>query len=301
MNEIAKIEALKKEAGQLEKTSKIRKSLKKIVLSTILFLAIFITLFYILNFDLNPNKKPIVSTNKTDSIAVGNTEIKKKLGSTTFSVENYDEWAKRSGLDSTNNGLDADPDKEGLPNYLEYVYGTDPLNADTDGDKYTDRQEITNGYDPDAPGDAKPIVEIQISKINVSAPMVWSQSDLEANMLKDLENGVNHYAKTASPGQNGNAIISGHSSNYIWAKGEYNHIFKDLNNLEKGDVITIKTSQQNGRVIIYSYKVSDKFTAPANDERIFTAANEPILTLATCWPIGTNLERLIIKAELIKQ
>ena len=283
-----------------EKSIKIRKYIERILLIIILALVIFVALFYIVNLDLNPNKNSTVSTSKTAPNVDMNTEIKNKLGSTTFSVESYSEWTKNNGLDNANNGLDADPDKDGLPNYLEYVYGTDPLNADTDGDKFTDKQEITNGYDPDAPGDAKPAVEITISKINVTAPMVWSISEDETSMLKDLENGVNHYLKTASLGQNGNAVISGHSSNYIWAKGDYNHIFKDLDNLEKGNIIVIKTIQKNGRVIVYQYKVTEKFTTTPDDEKIFANTNEPTLTLTTCWPIGTNLKRLIVKAELVK-
>lgn len=277
-----------------------KKYLSKIILYAILFIAIFVALFLFVNLDLNPNKNSIVSTNKKASIIDTNTEIKSKLGSTTFSVETYDEWAKSKGLNKTNNGLDNDPDKDDLLNYLEYVYGTDPLNADTDGDKFTDKQEIANGYDPDAPGDAKPVVEITISKINVTVPMVWSQSEDDDAMLKDLENGVNHYLKTASPGQNGNSVISGHSSNYIWAKGDYNHVFKDLNNLESGDSVIIKTIQKNGRVIIYQYKVTEKFTTIPDDEKIFANTDEPTITLSTCWPIGTNLKRLIVKAELVK-
>ena len=218
-----------------------KKYLSKAILYIILFLAIFIALFLLVNLDLNPNKNSITGANKTDSTVDTNTELKSKLGGTTFSVETYDEWAISKGLDKTNNGLDNDPDKDNLPNYLEYVYRTDPLNADTDGDGFSDRQEITNGYDPDAPGDAKPAVEIMISKINIKAPMVWSQSETDADMLKDLEKGVNHYPKTAAPGQNGNMIISGHSSNYVWVKGDYNYIFKNLNDLEKGDLIIIKT------------------------------------------------------------
>lgn len=302
MDEFAKvkIEALKKESQQSDRELKKKPGFIKLVLLIIIFLAVFAGLFYLSNLDLNPIKNLTQKAENISPIVNLNAEMKNRLGSTTFAMENYDEWAKRNGLNATNNGLDSDPDKEGLPNYLEYVHGTKPLQADSDGDKYTDRQEITNGYDPDASGDTKPNVEIKISKIGVAVPMVWSLSEKEADMLKDLENGANHYLKTSAPGQTGNAVISGHSSNYIWVKGNYNHIFKDLNNLEKGDVITIKTSQQNGRVIIYSYKVSDKFTTTADDARIFSDTKEPTLTLATCWPIGTNLKRLIVKAELVK-
>jgi sortase A len=119
-------------------------------------------------------------------------------------------------------------------------------------------------------------------------------------MLAELENGVGHYMKTASPGQNGNMIISGHSSNYIWAKGNYNHIFKDLNNLAAGDIITVRTAQKNGRNITFRYKVAEKFVTAPDDERIFAETETPALTLSTCWPLGTNLRRIIVKADILK-
>jgi len=279
---------------------KIKSHSKKVALIGSLFLAIFAGLFCLVNLDLNPLKNSATNIASISPIVDMNAEIKNRLGSITFSVETYNEWAKRNGLNNTNNGLDNDSDKDGLPNYLEYVHGTDPLKADTDGDGYTDKQEIMKGYDPDAPGDAKPAVEITVSKINVAVPMVWSQSEAEEDMLKDLEGGVSHYPKSAAPGQNGNMIISGHSSNYVWAKGGYNYIFRNLNNLENGDVIIMKTTQANGRVIIYKYKVTDKFIATPDDEEIFSQETNPVLTLSTCWPIGTNFERLILKAEIVR-
>lgn len=41
-----------------------------------------------------------------------------------------------------------DSDKDGLPDYLEAIYGTDSHNPDTDGDGYLDGEEIMSGYDP---------------------------------------------------------------------------------------------------------------------------------------------------------
>ena len=48
-----------------------------------------------------------------------------------------------------------DTDADGLPDYIEDLYGTDPNNPDTDGDGYKDGEEVENGYDPLIPGNAK--------------------------------------------------------------------------------------------------------------------------------------------------
>ncbi|MFA6048300.1 MAG: sortase [Parcubacteria group bacterium] len=261
-------------------------------------LAIFLVLFYIANLDIFAKKNDIYQEQPISSLG-SDEEIKKLLGSTYYSHMSYGEWAKYFSLND-NDKLDSDPDNDGLENYEEYIHGTDPVRADTDSDGFSDQQEIVNGYDPDAPGETKPVVEISISKINISAPMIWSLSENENGQLEDLKKGVSHFYKTAAPGQPGNAVISGHSSNYFWVEGNYNYIFKDLNNLENGDMIKIKTTQKNGRVIIYYYKVTDKFNTASDDNRIFENTDNPTLTLSTCWPLGTNLRRLIVKAEKLQ-
>lgn len=278
--------------------SKIKNNSKKAVIFISLFLALFVGLFYLVNLDINPSQKLSLQSSLVPTVNL-NEEFKERLGSTSFSMESYVGWAKRYKLEKNIGNIDIDTDEDGLPNYLEYVHGTNPSKADTDEDGYKDIKEITNGYDPDAPGSARPLVEIIISKIDISAPMVWSKSENEKDMLADLENGVGRYDKTGAPGQN-NMVISGHSSNYIWAKGNYNHIFKDLNNLEKGDIVIVNTIQKNGRNIVYRYKINDKFVTAPDDERIFAETSTPSLTLSTCWPIGTNFKRIIVKAELEK-
>lgn len=49
-------------------------------------------------------------------------------------------------------GLD-DDDKDGLLNWWEYEYGTNPKKKDTDNDGYTDKEEIKNGYNPTGEGE----------------------------------------------------------------------------------------------------------------------------------------------------
>lgn len=45
-----------------------------------------------------------------------------------------------------------DSDSDGLPDYAEGIYGTDPAKDDSDGDGYNDFEEIRNGYNPSGPG-----------------------------------------------------------------------------------------------------------------------------------------------------
>ncbi|MEN8252514.1 MAG: sortase [Patescibacteria group bacterium] len=208
-----------------------------------------------------------------------------------------DKWEIENNGKLVNDEFD-DEDKDGLGIYDEYIFGTSPRNADTDGDGYSDGKEVHNGYDPDAPGGARPSVIVEIDKIDVEVPVVLSQDATEEVLQKDLDNGVIHYPGMAMPGQRGNVYIAGHSSNFVWSKGAYNDVFRNLNNLENGDKIVIKSKQQNGKEMTYTYTVTQKEEVAADDSRIFADTQSQELTLTTCWPLGTSSKRLMIKAEL---
>ena len=210
-----------------------------------------------------------------------------------------DAWENQYGLNNLLPNAAEDADGDGLSNWQEYLHGTNPLVADTDSDGYNDAQEIRNGYDPDAPGDAKPQVTVLIGKISVAAPMVWSQEETETAMQKDLLRGVVRYPKTGVPGQMGNLIISGHSSNYVWVKGDYNSIFKDLGKINPADEVIIRLVQKNGKTFDYAYRIAEKRVVKADNPWIFQdSKNTSVLTLSTCWPVGTNFNRLVLRGEL---
>ncbi len=133
---------------------------------------------------------------------------------------------------------------------------------------------------------------INISKISVKAPIVWDVR--EDNILEELKNGVVHYYGTSHPGEGSNIFISGHSSNYFWISNEYDNIFSLLDKLENGDRIEISYKNKQ-----FFYDVTDKKIVGAKDVGVLYNTPEETLTLMTCWPVGTSLNRLIIQAKLI--
>jgi LPXTG-site transpeptidase (sortase) family protein len=190
-----------------------------------------------------------------------------------------------------------DYDRDGLANQDEVKYGTDPYNPDTDGDTYLDGEEVATGYDPY--GFARLEWKVVIPKLNINAPLVWSRSAAEEEIQQDLMNGLVHFPLTAVPGQAGNAFVTGHSSDYLNKPGNFKDIFARLEELSLGDTVTFAAWSQNGKKISYTYKFYDKATVASNDPRLFEHTSKSVVTLATCWPIKTDLERLMLKGELV--
>jgi len=112
----------------------------------------------------------------------------------------------------------------------------------------------------------------------------------------DLHKGPGHYPATPLPGQEGNSAIAGHRTTY-------GAPFGDLNELAKGDKITVQTVQG-----IFTYVMDqDWFPVDPNDGDVLLPEPDPArpghyratLTLTTCNPKFSAAERLIIKASLV--
>ncbi len=138
--------------------------------------------------------------------------------------------------------------------------------------------------------------EIIIPKINVQIPVVYDVNSIEeASIQKALENGVVYYADTAKPGQNGNGVIVGHSSNNIFNKGRYKFAFVLLSRLENGDTFYL---QRDGKR--YTYQVYLKeIVAPTNVSVLGSRDKPATVSLITCDPPGTSLNRLVVVGEQI--
>ncbi|MEI7792635.1 MAG: sortase [Candidatus Berkelbacteria bacterium] len=135
---------------------------------------------------------------------------------------------------------------------------------------------------------------VKIPVLNIDAPITWRVNNVPADVSLGLENGLIHINGTALPGEKGNIYVTGHSSNYIWAKGNYNSIFATLDQLIVGDLIYVKF---NGET--YVYKVSGQKVVVPTDLSVFNQTDQSKLTLVTCWPIGTSLKRLVVEAKQI--
>lgn len=140
--------------------------------------------------------------------------------------------------------------------------------------------------------------KIIIPNINVEAPVDFNALPDYASQMKSMEKGVAWFGipgANSKPGQVGNTPISGHSSNDWLDKGDYKFIFARLDFLTNGDTIYI-----NYEGIRYTYTVTKKeIVSPTEISKLIYPTNKPVITLITCTPVGTSLNRLLVTAEQV--
>jgi sortase A len=141
-----------------------------------------------------------------------------------------------------------------------------------------------------------PETMVVIPKINVEVPVVYdTKSVQEADIQDALEKGVVHYATTSNPGEKGNSVIVGHSSNNLFNSGKYKFAFVLLNQLEEGDTFSLTKNSKR-----YVYRIYEKKIVKPTDVSVLGSTDKPATaTLITCDPPGTSLNRLIVVGEQI--
>jgi LPXTG-site transpeptidase (sortase) family protein len=184
-----------------------------------------------------------------------------------------------------------------------WLYYTDYLNQRVPQEKIaaTDRTITTTSPDDLVLPSEIPAFNAQtakndtlvIDKISLDVPIAWNVAN--DSIIEKLKDGVVHYENTGLPGGGANIFIVGHSSNYSWINSQYNSVFALLDKMIRGDQISIYYKSKK-----YVYEVIDqKVVSPKNVE-VIDSTNEEILTLMTCWPVGTSLNRLVVQAKLLK-
>ena len=149
---------------------------------------------------------------------------------------------------------------------------------------------------PAAPSEL-PDNRLIIERIRVNAPVRWGVDGANTDaILQSLQSGVSQLKESAMPNQSGNVFIVGHSSNYLWAKGNYKYVFALLPQLAIGDHIDLTYQNQ-----LFEYRVSNIKTVKPDDVSVIEGDGNDQLTLMTCVPLGTSLKRLIVVADPINK
>lgn len=174
--------------------------------------------------------------------------------------------------------------------YVGIRYASGALRADAVRRQWEERQAIATVARARANAGAEtmsavervatgaPVARLRIPRIRLDEIVVEGVGDDELNA------GPGHMPGSALPGMSGNAVISAHRDRH----------FSRLDELQLGDTIRTETSQSSNAWVIVARRVVGRDT-PA-----LFKANEPLLTLTTCWPVryfGDAPDRLILSAK----
>lgn len=153
--------------------------------------------------------------------------------------------------------------------------------------------------DPSADNAVGPDPVLIIPRISVEVPIIWTANASSQDSLNEAMNrGVawfNIKGASAHPGEVGNFVLSGHSSNDWLDQGDYKFIFARLEQLEVGDTIYVN---YNGTRYTYAITTT-KVVQPTNVSALTEAVTKPTITLVTCTPLGTALNRLLVFGEQV--
>jgi sortase A len=135
---------------------------------------------------------------------------------------------------------------------------------------------------PIATPGAQAASRIVIPSIGVNSVIV------EGDTWEDLKKGVGHHAGTSNAGEKGNAVYSGHDD-------VYGEVFRRLEELKLGDVITVYAGAQ-----LYRYEVKRTRLVSPKETSVLAVTADATLTLITCYPYRVDTQRLVVVAKLVE-
>jgi sortase A len=110
---------------------------------------------------------------------------------------------------------------------------------------------------------------------------------LEGVGKSDLREGPGHWPETPLPGQGGNFVVSGHRTTY-------GAPFFKLDRLKAGDEIDLLLPYVSAR-----YEVTDVMIVSPTQTGVVAQEGIEELSLATCHPIYSAAQRLVVKAKMV--
>lgn len=135
-----------------------------------------------------------------------------------------------------------------------------------------------------------------IPKIEANSPIIIPKGTDNNQVLAALEEGVGLYPNSAIPGQDGRAVILGHSSTLRWYNGKYAYIFSLLSKLEPGDEFFVTTPSKKYTFLVYA---KDFLSPDQTNETVAKPTQGSEIALITCYPIGSDSQRTLVRAKLI--
>ena len=122
--------------------------------------------------------------------------------------------------------------------------------------------------------------QMQIPRINVNAPVVMGDN------WEQLKKGIGQHLNTASPGQNGNMVVSAHND-------IFGQLFRDLDKLQPGDEVIVITQDR-----LYTYVVTGTQIVNPTDVHVMDQTENATLTLISCYPYRVDNKRIVVTAVL---
>lgn len=162
--------------------------------------------------------------------------------------------------------------------------------------KYTWRQTVYEDQSLSPHPCPKSDFTISIDKLGICSQIIPDVDPFDSNLYQiALSQGVAHAKGTGMPGQGKNIFLFAHSSGNPLDASRYNSIFYLLYKLTKDEIIVL-----NYQNISKQYQIVDsKIVTSTSVNYLIDDNNEETLTLMTCWPPGTTLNRLIVIAKPI--
>ncbi|MBU0708841.1 sortase [Patescibacteria group bacterium] len=143
-----------------------------------------------------------------------------------------------------------------------------------------------------------------IPKVSINVPVI---ADVDGGNSKEylwrVTQGVAHfkhrqYANVtvdgSLPGEGGNIFLFGHSQIPLGDTSDYQGVFNDLPTLVPHDRIALHYQGEQ-----YEYQVAEGKVISKKDLTYLEATVEETLTLMTCWPLGLDIQRYIVRAKRI--
>jgi LPXTG-site transpeptidase (sortase) family protein len=148
-----------------------------------------------------------------------------------------------------------------------------------------------------------PVDRIIIAGISLDVPLVSITSKSEGDFVRgdfdaELRDGVVKYPTTPAPGEWGNTLVFGHTSQERREKNPYGTVFSNIPKLQYGDEIQLVWKGE-----LYTYRVVETvIRRPRDVDSEFQKRQEKdkeYITLMGCYPLGTTKQRMMVMAERV--